>query len=78
MDGVITGLVGGTVTSVLLVFGGLVTYYKFYNNSGPDMAKIYTWLILLTGLTMGQLVLTYFLVSTFAESPSQTTQATVK
>ncbi len=36
------------------------------------------WLFTLSGLTLGQLYITWQLVSAFSEAPSQTDQATVK
>jgi len=64
---------------MLLVIGGLVTYYKTsfgdYFRSNPNITA--TWLVFLTAATVGQLVLTGYMVHTLMASPTQTKEATV-
>jgi hypothetical protein len=80
MDAAINGLIGGSTVSMLLVIGGLVTYYKTsfgdYFRSNPNITA--TWLVFLTALTLGQLVLTGYMVSTLMSAPVQTKSATIE
>lgn len=59
---------------MLLVIGGLVTYYKTgfgeYFRSNPNITA--TWLVFLTALTVGQIVLTGYMVHTLMAAPTQT------
>jgi len=59
---------------MLLVIGGLVTYYKTgfgdYFRSNPNITA--TWLVMLTALTLGQVVLTGYMVHTLMSAPTQT------
>ena len=77
MEAVTNGLIGGSVVSLLLVIAGGVALtsnlWEFYYT--PKIA--FAWISLLTALTVGQLYLTYMLVSAFAASPSQTNQGVV-
>lgn len=79
MDTVVTGLIGGVTSSLLIVIGGVVVYFSpsLQERIGSHSTMI-TWLFLLSAITVGQLVLTSILVSAFSEAPSQTDQATVK
>ena len=58
---------------MLLVIGGLVTYYKTgfgeYFRSNPNITA--TWLVLLTALTVGQTVLVGYMVHTLMTAPVQ-------
>ena len=78
MDAVITGVIGGGAASLLIVVGGAVALYSnlWQRLSSPYI--LFAWMTLLSGLQVGQLFLTYMLVSAFAEAPSQTAGATVK
>ncbi len=77
MDAVVKGLIGGSVVSLLIVVAGSVAIFSnFWQNVTPYM--MYIWVLLLTALTVGQLVLSSFVVSTLSEAPSQTAQATVQ
>ena len=79
MDTVVTGLIGGVTSSILIVVGGIVVYFSpSLQEKFSSHTTIVTWLFLLSALTVGQLVLTSILVSAFSEAPSQTDQATVK
>lgn len=73
MDAAINGLIAGSTVSMLLVIGGLVTYYKTgfgeYFRANPNITA--TWLVFLTALTIGQLVLTGILVQALMEAPTQ-------
>lgn len=59
---------------MLLVIGGLVTYYKTgfgeYFRANPNVVA--TWLVFLTALTVGQIVLVGFMVNTLMSAPTQT------
>lgn len=65
---------------MLLVIGGLVTYYKTgfgeYFRTNPNITA--TWLVLLTALTVGQIVLTGYMVHTLMSAPVQTKSATIE
>jgi hypothetical protein len=80
MDAAINGLIGGSTVSMLLVIGGLVTYYKTgfgeYFRTNPNITA--TWLVLLTALTVGQIVLTGYMVHTLMSAPVQTKSATIE
>jgi len=78
MDAVINGLIGGGTASLLIVVGGAVALYSdlWQKISSPQV--IFAWVCLLSALQVGQLYLTYVLVSAFAAAPSQTEKATVK
>ena len=78
MDAVITGLIGGGTASLLLVVGGAVALFTDTWQRVSDPRVIFSWLCFLSALQVGQLYLTYVLVSAFAEVPSQTEKATVK
>ena len=78
MDAVITGLIGGGTASLLLIVGGAVALYSDLWQRVSSPQTVFAWLCLVSALQVGQLYLTYSLVSTFAEGPSQTTRATVK
>jgi phage shock protein PspC (stress-responsive transcriptional regulator) len=62
---------------MLLVIGGLVTYYKTsfgdYFRSNPNITA--TWLVFLTAVTLGQIVLTGYMVSALMAAPTQTKSA---
>ena len=78
MDAVVTGLIGGSVTSILVIVGGLISVYSGMWERYTNPNIVMTWLTILTGLMLGQLYLTYSLVSTFAAAPAQTAQATAE
>jgi hypothetical protein len=77
MEAVTNGLIGGSVISLLLVVAGAVALtsniWEFYYS--PKIA--FAWLSFLSALMLGQLYLTYSLVSTFSAAPVQTEKATV-
>lgn len=72
MDAVTTGLIGGSVASLLVVVGGGVALASNVWEKMSSPYIFFAWLTILSGLTAGQLFLTYCLVSEFAASPSQT------
>ena len=79
MDAVIPGLIGGGTISLLAVIVGVVamynpTWHAYLTSTG----FLVMWLFTLSGLTLGQLYITWQLVSAFSEAPSQTDKATVK
>lgn len=65
---------------MLLVIAGLVTYHKTsfgeYFRANPNITA--TWLVLLTALTVGQVILVGFMVHTLMSTPIQTKTATVE
>jgi len=78
MDAVITGLIGGGTASLLLIVGGAVALYSNLWQRVSSPQTVFAWLCLVSALQVGQLYLSYCLVTAFAEAPSQTTRATVK
>ena len=78
MDAVVTGLISGGAASFLLVMGGVVTLLRSDNFDWFTTQRMFTWLFVLTALTVGQLVLTWNLVMTFSEAPSQTDKGVVQ
>jgi hypothetical protein len=78
MDAVTSGLIGGGATSLILIIGGVVAYFSSTWESVSSPRVFFMWLTLLSALQMGQLVLSYLLVTAFAAAPSQTNSATVK
>ena len=77
MDAVVTGLIGGSTVSLLLIVGGGVALYSglWEKMSSPNI--IFAWLCLLTALTIGQLYITYITITTFAAVPQQDANAVV-
>jgi len=78
MDAVITGLIGGGTASLLLVLGGAIALFTDVWKSMVSWKIFFAWLSLLSALMIGQLYLTYVLVSTFAAAPSQTEKGVVE
>ena len=78
MDAVINGLIGGGTASLLLIVGGVVAVYSNLWEKVSSPRIFFAWLCFLSALQIGQLYLTYCLVSAFAEAPSQTNSAVVK
>ena len=77
MDAVVNGLIGGSVAGLLIVVGGVVALYSDLYQKFSTPSVLFAWVSLLSALTVGQLYLTWSLVSSFAAAPSQTTSATV-
>ena len=71
MDADAGGLVAGSVASIILYVAGAVAMFSglWQNMSSPFM--LYLWLVVLTGLTIGQLVLSGFVVSALMAAPQQ-------
>jgi len=78
MDAVVNGLIGGGTASLLLVVGGAVALYSDMWRNASSPQAMFAWLCLVSALQVGQLYLTYVLVTAFAATPSQTEKATVK
>jgi hypothetical protein len=72
MDAVVTGLIGGSVTSILVIVGGLISVYSGMWERYTHPNIVMTWLTVLTGLTLGQLYLSYSIASAVAAAPVQT------
>ncbi len=77
MEAVTNGLIGGSVVSLLLVVAGSVALTTNLWESYYTPKIAFAWVSFLTALMLGQLYLTYFLVSAFAAAPVQTKQAIV-
>lgn len=77
MDAVVTGLIGGSTVAILVVVGGAVAVWSDLYKKFSGESTVFVWLSFLSALTLGQLYLTYTLVSAFAAAPSQTAKATV-
>jgi len=77
MDAVVKGLIGGATVSLLTVVAGSVAVFSNFWQYASTPYIVYIWMLVLTSLTVGQLVLTSFVASTLMEVPSQTASATV-
>ena len=79
MDAVITGLIGGgTISLLTLVVGVIAVYNPVWQAYLTSSSFLVMWLFVLSGLTLGQLFLTWQIASVFSEAPSQTEKAIVK
>ena len=79
MDAVITGLIGGgTVSLLAVIVGAIAVYNPVWQAYLTSTGFLVMWLFTLTGLTLGQLFLTWQIASAFSEAPSQTNQGVVK
>ena len=72
MDAVVKGLIGGTAISLLLFFGGLITFSSGFGETIKNPNIVGIWLITLTALTAGQLFVTSMIVSAFAVAQPET------
>ena len=77
MEAVVTGLIGGSTVAVLVVVGGAVALWSNAYERFSSPSYVFMWMCFLSSLTLGQLYLTYVLVSAFAAAPSQTATAAV-
>lgn len=77
MDAVVKGLIGGSAISVILIVGGFITMSTGFGEIFKNPNMVGGILIVLTGLTAGQVFLTAMIVSAFAEAPPQTTKSVV-
>ena len=77
MDAVVTGLIGGSTVALLVVVGGAVALWTDLYKNFYTPSFIFTWLSILSALTVGQLYLTYVLASALSSAPSQTEKAVV-
>ena len=75
MEAVTTGLIGGSIASLLLIVGGSIALASNVYEKFTSPYTVFLWLTILSALTVGQLYLTYCLVSEFAAAPSQTEKA---
>ena len=71
MDAVINGLTAGVVAGLISYFSGF--WEKMYS---PTL--VYTWLLLLSAISIGIFITTSIILSTFAASPVQTKQGVVQ
>jgi archaellum biogenesis protein FlaJ (TadC family) len=72
MDAVINGLVAGGTTSILLIVAGVVVVFSDSLERLNKPSIIIGSIFVLSALSIGQLVLSSFLISAFAAAPSQT------
>jgi len=77
MDAVVTGLIGGSTVAILVVVGGAVALWSNLSSNFTSPSTIFLWMSFLSALTLGQLYLTYVLVSAFSATPYQTEKAVV-
>jgi hypothetical protein len=77
MDAVTGGLIGGAVVSLVIYVAGAVAIFSGFWETMSSNYVLYLWIVVLTGLTIGQLVLTGFVVSALTEAPQQTNAITV-
>lgn len=75
MDAVVKGLIAGAGVSALLFFTGIISLSTAFGDTFKNPNFVGFWLIILTALTAGQIVLSAMIVSAFAEAPVQTTQS---
>lgn len=76
MDAVVSGLIAGASASLLILFTGIVVYFsnRWHGLLTPE--SLFTWLIILTGLTVGQLGVTGLVLQKLSAGPSQAKEAT--
>ena len=72
MDAVINGLVAGGTTSILLIVAGVVVVFSDSLERLNNPSTIIGSLFFLSAISIGQLVMTSYLISAFAAAPSQT------
>lgn len=72
MDAVVKGLIGGSVISLIIFVGGIVTLNSGFAELVKNPNTVGLWLVILTGLTAGQLFLSYSISSALMEAPPQT------
>lgn len=77
MEAVTTGLIGGSVLSLLIIVGGAVSIWTDVWQRWSNPYITFVWLTTLSALTVGQLYLTYHVSLTLLVTPSQTEKAVV-
>ena len=78
MDAVTGGLIAGSVASIVLYVVGAVSVFSGLWEKLTSPYMLYVWLIALSGLAVGQIVLTGFVVQALVAAPQQTESAVVK
>ncbi len=76
MDAVVKGLIGGSVISLIIFFGGIISLNSGFAELVKNPNTVGIWLITLTALTVGQLFMTYMVSSALSEAPPQTKLST--
>ena len=71
MDGGITGLVAGGAGAILVFVVGVAALFSNFYQKAIEPYNLYLWLLMLSVLTVGQVILTGFLVSTLMAAPTQ-------
>ena len=76
MDAVVKGLIGGSVISLIIFVGGIITLNSGFAELVKNPNTVGMWLVVLTALTAGQLFMTYLISSALMEAPPQTKLST--
>jgi hypothetical protein len=71
MAEVTNGIIGGVVASLLIVLVGILSLNGSMIEYMTTNVMLYTWLLLLTGITVGQFVFTYIIITAWSELPKQ-------
>jgi hypothetical protein len=71
MAEVTNGIIGGVVASLLIVLVGILSLNGSMIEYMTTNVMLYTWLLLLTGITVGQFVFTYIIINAWSEVPKQ-------
>ena len=72
MDAVTIGLIAGSTAGAILYVAGAVAVFSGAWQAFSSPYVLYLWLVALTGLVVGQLLLSYFVVSALLAAPQQT------
>ena len=76
MEAVTNGLIGGSVISLIIFVGGIITLNSGFAELVKNPNTVGMWLVGLTALTAGQLFMTYLISSALMEAPPQTKLST--
>jgi hypothetical protein len=71
MDGSINGLIAGGSAAILVFLGGIAILFSDTYQVTLQPYRLFLWLVFLSVLTVGQTVLSGFLVWTLMAAPSQ-------
>jgi archaellum biogenesis protein FlaJ (TadC family) len=77
MDAVTNGLIAGGTTSLLLIIVGVVVAFSDAVQNLFNARVVILSLFFVMAITIGQFILSVFLVSAFAAAPTQTDKVTV-
>ena len=76
MDAVVTGLIGGSTISLLVVVGIPIAIWQGLPEKIASPTGSFIWLALLTSLVLGNMFLTWSVCTALWAAPSQTDSAT--